>query len=180
MTEVRELLESAAGAVPEDTDVPLAAVLAAGRRRVRRRRLAVAGTGAATAAALLLAGLPLDRAPGGGPGPVDAVRAARGGGSGPVGTGDTTCGDVRFDKAELPGRRVTADNGDWPTAQAADLLALHGWPRAVPYDAARWTVVVNGNAGVLVASLPGAKPRYLSIHRGPNNSWIAGVPCTPH
>ena len=87
---------------------------------------------------------------------------------------------MRFDKAELPGRRVTVDNGDWPTEQAADLLGLHGWPRAVPYDAARWTVVVNGNAGVLVASLPGAQPRYLSITRGPNNSWIAGVPCTPH
>jgi hypothetical protein len=71
------------------------------------------------------------------------------------------------------------DNGDWPTEQAADLLGLHGWPRAVPYSAAHWTVVTNGADGVLVASLPGAKPRYLSIHRGPNNSWIAGVPCTP-
>jgi hypothetical protein len=178
VTEVRELLESAAGAVPEDTDVPLAAVLAAGRRRVRGRRLAVAGAGAATAAALLLAGLPLDRSAGGGlPGSVDAVRAGSGGGT--TLTGDTRCGDVRFDKAKLPGRKVTADNGDWPTEQAADLLGLHGWPRAVPYDAARWTVVVNGPVGVLVASLPGAKPRYLSIHRGPNNSWIAGVPCTP-
>ncbi len=72
------------------------------------------------------------------------------------------------------------DNGDWPTERAADLLALHGWPRAVPYDAARWTVVLNGDDGVLVASLPGEPPRYLPIHRGPNNSWIAGVPCSPH
>jgi hypothetical protein len=178
VTEVRELLESAAEAVPEDADVPLAAVLAAGRRRVRGRRLAVAGAGAATVAALLLTGLPLDRGPAGGlTGPVDAITAGGGGAS--TGSGDTECGGVRFDRSTLPGRTVTVDNGDWPTEQAADLLALHGWPRAVPYAAARWTVVVNGDAGVLVASLPGAKPRYLSIHRGPNNSWIAGVPCTP-
>ena len=86
---------------------------------------------------------------------------------------------MTFDKRRLPGRTVTVDNGDWPTEQAADLLGLHGWPRAVPYDEARWTVVVNGDEGVLVASLPGAKPRYLSIRKGPNNSWTAGVPCTP-
>jgi hypothetical protein len=180
MTEVRELLESAAGAVPEDTAVPLDAVLAAGRRRVRQRRLAVTGAGAATAAAVLLAGVPaVLNDPAGGPSrTADAVSA--GGGSGRARVGDTTCGDVTFDRADLPGRRVTVDNGDWPTEQAADLLALHGWPRAVPYDAARWTVVLNGNTGVLVASLPGAKPRYLSIHEGPNNAWIAGVPCTPH
>lgn len=177
MTDVRELLEAAAGTVPADADVPLEAVVAAGRRRVRGRRMAVAGAGAATVAAVLLAGLPLHRAPDGGlPASVDAIT----GGGAPAASGDTSCGNVRFDKARLPGRKVTVDNGDWPTEQAADLLALHGWPRAVPYDVARWTVVVNGNTGVLVASLPGAKPRYLSIHRGPNNSWIAGVPCTPH
>jgi hypothetical protein len=148
---------------------------------VRGRRLAVAGAGAATVAALLLTGLPLDRGSGGGlPGSVDAVMAGGGGGGTPTGAGDTECGGVRFDRADLPGRKVTADNGDWPTRQAADLLGLHGWPRAVPYDAARWTVVVNGPVGVLVASLPGAKPRYLSIHRGPNNSWTAGLPCTPN
>jgi hypothetical protein len=176
VTEVRELLESAAGAVPAETEVPLAAVLAAGRRRVWRRRLVVAGAGVATAAAVLLAGVPTGHgARGGLPGAVDALA----GGSGRALVGDTTCGDVTFDRAKLPGRRVTMDNGDWPTEQAADLLALHGWPRAVPYAEARWTVVVNGDAGVLVASLPGAKPRYLTIHRGANNSWIAGVPCTP-
>lgn len=174
MTDVRELLDSAAEAVPEDTAVPLEAVLAAGRRRVRGRRLAIAGAGVATAAAVLVIGLPLDRAPGGGlPGSVAAIRAGA-----PAAAGDTTCGDVTFDRARLPGRRVTVDNGDWPTEQAADLLALHGWPRAVPYDLAPWTVVLNGNDGVLVATLPGAAPRYLSIHKGPNNSWIAGVPCT--
>jgi hypothetical protein len=177
VTDVRELLDSAAGAVPEDTAVPLEAVVAAGRRRVRGRRLAVAGAGVVTAAAVLVVGLPLHRASDGG---LPASVAAIGGGGARIGAGDTTCGDVTFDKAGLPGRRVTVDNGDWPTEQAADLLALHGWPRAVPYDAARWTVVINGNGGVLVASLPGAKPRYLAIHKGPNNSWIAGVPCTPH
>jgi hypothetical protein len=178
VTEVRELLESAAAAAPEPDEVPLDAVLAAGRRRVRRRRLTVGGAGVAAAAVVLVAGLPgLPGAPGGGlPGTVDAITS---GGGSVTRAGDTTCGDATFDRAKLPGRRVTVDNGDWPTEQAADLLALHGWPRAVPYDAARWTVVVNGDAGVLVASLPGAKPRYLSIHKGPNNSWLAGVPCTP-
>jgi hypothetical protein len=176
MTEVRDLLESAAE--PEEpVEVPLAAVLAAGRRRVRQRRLAITGAGIAAATAVLLATLPtLHAAPGGLPGSVDALAGSRG----RAPAGDTTCADVTFDRAKLPGRRVTVDNGDWPTEQAADLLALHGWPRAVPYDAARWTVVLNGNAGVLVASLPGAKPRYLSIHKGPNNSWLAGVPCSPH
>jgi hypothetical protein len=175
VTDVRELLDSAAEAVPEDTAVPLEAVLAAGQRRVRGRRLAVAGAGVATVAAVLVVGLPLHRAPDGGlPTSVAAVS-----GGARTASGDTTCGGVTFDKAELPGRRVTVDNGDWPTEQAADLMGLRGWPRAVPYDLAHWTVVLNGNDGVLVASLPGAAPRYLSIHRGPNNSWIAGVPCFP-
>jgi hypothetical protein len=175
VTEVRELLESTASALPAETqDVPLEAVLAAGRRRVRRRRLAVGGAGVA-AAAVLLGTLPVSQGAGGAPAGVDALT---GGGRAPV--GDTTCGDVTFDKARLPGRRVTVDNGDWPTEQAADLLALHGWPRAVPYAAAHWTVVTNGDDAVLVASLPGAPRRYLPIHKAPGGGWLVGPPCTPH
>jgi hypothetical protein len=176
VTEVRELLESTASALPAETrDVPLRAVLAAGRRRVRRRRLAVGAAGAA-AAAVLLTALPISAGGGTSPAGVDGLT----GGSGRVPVGDTTCGDVTFDKAELPGRRVTVDNGDWPTGQAADLLALHGWPRAVPYAAAHWTVVTNGDAAVLVASLPGAPRRYLPIHKAAGGGWLVGPPCTPH
>jgi hypothetical protein len=184
VTEVRELLESAAAATPDPDEVPLAAVLAAGRRRVRRQRLAVAGAGVAAAAAVLLVTLPTGR---GGALP-DGVDGLTGGGGGttaapqptPTGTGDATCGGVRFDRSELPGRKVTVDNGDWPTAQAADLLALHGWPRAVPYDVAHWTQVTDGRAGVLVASLPGVGFRYLPIHKGPDGAWVVGAPCTPN
>jgi hypothetical protein len=175
VTEIRELLESTASALPAEAgDIPLAAVLAAGRRRVRRRRLAVGGAGVAVAA-VLLSTLPVWPGAGGAPAGVDALT----GGSGRAPVGDTTCGDVTFDKATLPGRRVTVD-GDWPTAQAADLLALHGWPRAVPYAAAHWTVVTNGDAAVLVASLPGAPRRYLPIHKATGGGWSVGPPCTPH
>jgi hypothetical protein len=171
VTEVRELLESTASALPAGAeDVPLEAVLAAGRGR-----LAAGGAGVA-AAAVLLSTLPVTHGAGGAPAGVDALT----GGSGRAPVGDTTCGDVTFDKAKLPGRRVTVDNGDWPTAQAADLLALHGWPRAVPYAAAHWTVVTNGDAAVLVASLPGAPRRYLPIHKASGGGWSVGPPCTPH
>jgi len=87
-------------------------------------------------------------------------------------------GDVRFDRAMLPGRTATPTNGDWPTAAAADLLRLHGWPRAVPFDIAHWTVVLNGNAGVLVAFLPGTGFGYLPIHRAAAG-WSVGPPCSP-
>jgi hypothetical protein len=43
-------------------------------------------------------------------------------------------------------------------AAAADLLRLYGWPRAVPFDVARWTVVLNVNAGVLVTACPARVP----------------------
>ena len=107
------------------------------------------------------------------------VVTAGGGGRLPAGGGDTVCGDVRFDKAELPGRTATPDNGDWPTAAAADLLGLRGWPRAVPYDIRHWTVVLNGNAGVLVAFLPGSGFHYLPIHKAAGGGWWVGPPCTP-
>jgi hypothetical protein len=97
----------------------------------------------------------------------------------PAGRGDTVCGDVRFDRARLPGRTVTPANGDWPTAAAANLLRLHGWPRAVPFDVARWTAVLTGDAGVLVALLPGSGFHYLPIHKAPGGGWSVGPPCTP-
>jgi hypothetical protein len=105
--------------------------------------------------------------------------AGGGGGRLPSGTGEAVCGDVRVEKSRLPGRRVTADNGDWPTAAAADLMQLHGWPRAVPFDVAHWTVVTSGDAGLLVASLPGSGFHYLPIHRKPGGGWSVGPPCVP-
>lgn len=153
---------------------------ASGRWRV----LAVLGAGVATAAAVLAVALPLSASA---PSSSSSSSGTRAGGgaaaatsSSPLGTGDTVCGDVRFDKAKLPGRRATVDNGDWPTAAAADLLRLHGWPRAVPYDVAQWTVVTDGAAGVLVASLPGSGFHYLPIHKAADGSWAVGPPCTPH
>ena len=168
MTEVRELLEAAAD-VTVPAEPPVAAVLAAGRRRVRRRRVTVAGAGLA-AAAVALAVPPLvpelhQRAG------VQALLPDRW-------DGDTECGDVRFDRSQLPGRPVDADM-ELPTEEAADLLQLHGWPRAVPYVAARWTVVYRGDTGLLVATAAGEKTRYLPIHRDAGRNWVAGPPCTP-
>jgi hypothetical protein len=187
VTDVRELLESAAAAGPEPApdEVPVEAVLAAGRRQVRRRRLVVGGAGAAAAVAVLAVAVPLSTGSSGGRLP-DGVSGLSGGGGHatvapaalPTGTGATTCGPVRFDKAQLPGRTVTVD-GDWPTARAADLLSLHGWPRAVPFDVGRWTQITDGKAGVLVASLPGAGYRYLPVQRGAGGEWVVGPPCTP-
>jgi hypothetical protein len=182
VTEVRELLESAASTA-EPGEVPVAAVLAAGRRRVRQRRLAAAGAGVA-AAAVLLVTLPGTTHGGALPNSVDGMTGGGGGSAAapvpdPTGTGSAQCGDVRFDRSKLPGRTVTVDNGDWPTDRAADLLALHGWPRAAPYEMARWTQVTDGRAGVLVASLPGTGYRYLPIHRGLDGTWVLGAPCTP-
>jgi DNA-directed RNA polymerase specialized sigma24 family protein len=77
-----------------------------------------------------------------------------------------------------PGRPV-ADGSDLPTEAAADLLSLHGWPRAVPYAKASWTVVYRGDSGLLVAAVRGEKTRYLPIHRDAGYNWIAGPPCTP-
>ncbi len=152
----------------------------------RRRVLAVLGAFLAGVAAVLAVLLPLSRtAPAAPAGPAGAETAktgvvtAGGGGRLPVGSGDTVCGDVRFDKAKLPGRTATVANGDWPTAAAADLLRLHGWPRAVPFDVARWTVVLSDDAGVLVTFLPGSGFHYLPIHKAAGGGWSVGPPCTP-
>ena len=151
---------------------------ASGRPRV----LAVAGAFLAVVAAVLAVVLPLSHSQAA-PARADTATAgtvtAGGGGRLPVGSGDTVCGGVRFDRARLPGRTATPTNGDWPTAAAADLLRLHGWPRAVPFDMARWTVVLNGNAGVLVAFLPGTGFGYLPIHKAAGGGWSVGQPSTP-
>lgn len=152
---------------------------ASGRRRV----LAVSGAFLAAVAAVLAVALPLSGSPAA-PAPAGgaktgAVVAAGGGGRLPTGSGDTVCGDVRFDRSELPGRLATPANGDWPTAAAADLLRLRGWPRAVPFDIAHWTVVRHGDAGVLVAFLPGPGFGYLPIHKAAGGGWSVGPPCTP-
>jgi hypothetical protein len=151
----------------------------------RPRVLTVTGAFLAAVAAVLAVVLPLARsqaAPARADTRADTADTgtvtAGGGGRLPVGSGDTVCGDVRFDRARLPGRTATPTNGDWPTAAAADLLRLHGWPRAVPFDIARWTVVLNGNAGVLVAFLPGSGFGYLPIHKVAAG-WSVGPPCTP-
>ena len=154
---------------------------ASGRRRV----LAVSGAFLAAVAAVLAVVLPLSSSPAAPARAADTaatteVAAAGGGGRLPGGgTGDTVCGDVRFDRSELPGRTATPANGDWPTAAAADLLRLRGWPRAVPFDVAHWTVVVHGGAGVLVAFLPGRGFGYLPIHQAAGGGWSVGPPCTP-
>jgi hypothetical protein len=155
-------------------------VHASGRQRV----LAVSGAFLAAVAAVLAVVLPLSGSPSpAAPAGADAARTgivtAGSGGRLPVGSGDAVCGDVRFDRAALPGRTVTPANGDWPTAAAADLLRLHGWPRAVPFDVAHWTVVLRGNAGVLVAFLPGSGFHYLPIHKAAGGGWSVGPPCTP-
>ena len=142
----------------------------------RRRALAVGGAFLAAVAAVLAVMLPASRTAPAGAG---TTVTAGGGGRLPAGHGDVVCGDVRFDRAELPGREATLANGDWPTAAAADMLRLHGWPRAVPFDVARWTVVLTGDAGVLVASLPGSGFHYLPIHKAAAGGWSVGPPCTP-
>ena len=163
----------------------------------RRRGLTISAAFPVAVATMLAVVLPLSHgAPAAAPGPAKtgAVRAdgtgpigrgdtavvtAGGAGRLPVGRGDTVCGDVRFDKAELPGRTATPANGDWPTAAAADLLQLRGWQRAVPYDITRWTVVLNGDAGMLVVFLPGSGFHYLPIHGAAGGGWSVGPPCTP-
>jgi len=154
-------------------------VHASGRRRV----LAVSGAFLAAVALVFAVAAPLSGSPAA-PARADAattgaVVAAGGGGRLPAGSGDTVCGDVRFDRSQLPGRTATPANGDWPTAAAADLLRLRGWPRAVPFDVAHWTVVLNGTAGVLVAFLPGTGFGYLPIHQAAGGGWSVGPPCTP-
>jgi hypothetical protein len=141
----------------------------------RRRVLAVCGALLAAVAVLVAVVLPLSSSQA-----APARDGATAGGAGrlPAGDGDTVCGDVRFDRADLPGRPATVANGDWPTAAAADLLHLYGWPRAVPFDVTQWTVVLSGNAGVLVAFLPGSGFHYLPIHRAAGGDWTAGAPCT--
>jgi hypothetical protein len=147
----------------------------------RPRVLTVSGAFLAAVATVLAVALPLSRSQAA-PARADTADTgpvtAGGGGRLPAGSGDTVCGDVRFDRARLPGRTATPTNGDWPTAAAADLLRLHGWPRAVPFDIAHWTVVLNGNAGVLVAFLPGSGFGYLPIHKAAAG-WSVGPPCTP-
>jgi hypothetical protein len=152
----------------------------------RGRGLAVSGAFLAAVAAVLAVVLPLSssqaapaRAGGATTGATTGTVTAGGGGRRPAGSGDTVCGDVRFDRSELPGRTATVANGDWPTAAAADLLRLRGWPRAVPFDVAHWTVVLHGNAGVLVAFLPGSGFGYLPIHKAAGGGWSVGPPCTP-
>jgi uncharacterized membrane protein len=151
----------------------------------RVRSLVVGGAFLAAVAMVLAVTLPLSAsraAPAGADtAGTEATTGIANGGGGrlPAGHGDAVCGDVRFDRASLPGRTVTPANGDWPTAAAADLLRLHGWPRAVPFDVAHWTVVLTGDAGVLVAALPGSGFHYLPMHRKAAGGWSVGRPCTP-
>lgn len=90
---------------------------------------------------------------------------------------DTVCGIARFDRADLPGRPVRAGE-DWPTQRAADQLALHGWPRAVPYAVRRWTVVVAGDSAVLVTRAGGATV-HLPVVRDRSGDWTVGPACEP-
>jgi hypothetical protein len=152
----------------------------------RRRGLAASGAFLAVVAAVVAVVLPLSslqaasaRADSATTGATTGTVTAGGGRRLPARSGDTVCGDVRFDRSELPGRAATVANGDWPTAAAADLLRLRGWPRAVPFDVAHWTVVLHGNAGVLVAFLPGSGFGYLPIHKVAGAGWSVGPPCTP-
>ena len=92
--------------------------------------------------------------------------------------GDVRCGGVLFDRAALPGRPLGAAEEAGPRVRLADALDLHGWPRAVPYDAATWTVVAAGDDGVLVATVPGRPAVYLPGRRQSGGDWIAGPPCT--
>ena len=87
---------------------------AIGRRRALTISAACSAAVAAVLAVVFAVVLPLSHAaPAAARGPAGAgVVTAGGGGRLPAGGGDTVCGDVRFDKAELPGRTATPDNGD--------------------------------------------------------------------
>jgi|SRR5215207_7777556 len=170
MTEVRELLDRAADEVTDPGEPPVAAIVAAGRRRVRRRLAVVSGAGVATAALLVgVLALPASE-PAREPAGTQAVQGHQGGSA-------TPCGGP-LDRSALPGRTVRAEDG-LPTGAAADLLRLHGWPRAVPYDVARWTLVTDGDTGALVAWAGGSPSRYLAVVRESGTWRIVGGPCTP-
>jgi len=143
-----------------------------------RRRFAMWVLTLATAAVLAGASA-VQPGSGAGAAGAGAAAAAGTGGGGGAGNGDTDCGGVRFDRASLPGRPLGSAEEAGPTGRVADALGLRGWPRAVPYDAARWTVVTVGDAGVLVATASGQPTRYLPIRRQPTGDWLAGRPCTP-
>jgi hypothetical protein len=172
-TEVRKLLDLAADRVAADpSEAPVAAVLAAGRRRTSRRRVAALGGAAGVAAAVAAGVLGAQLAE---PGAAGGPAALLGGG----GDGDTVCGGVRFDRAQLPGRPLQPGDRFGTTAELADLLRLHGWPRAVPYDAAVWTVLTGRGDALLVARRPDGDIRYLPVRRQRDGSWAAEAPCTP-
>lgn len=168
MTEVRELLDRAVEEIADPVGgPPVGAIVAAGRRRVRHRLAAYSGAAAATVAVLVGVLAPLSP---------EAVRA-------PAGTPALRGGDggwcaVRLDRFPLPGRAVRAGDG-LPTNAAADLLRLHGWPRAVPYDVARWTLAADGDDGALIAWTDGSPYRYLPVARRDGTWEIVGGPCTP-
>jgi hypothetical protein len=166
VTDVRELLELAAG--DEAGEPPVARIVAAGRRRARRRTVAV--TGGAAAVTAVLAGMLLVPPPT----PTAGVPAM----TFPTATAAAPPCAVTVDRDRLPGRPVSAGDG-YPTSAAADVLRLHGWPRAVPYDLARWTVVTDGNTGVLVAWDAGRPVRYIPIVRIGGTWTTDGPPCTP-
>ena len=156
---------------------------ASGRRRV----LAVFAAYLAAVAAVLAVLLPLSHAaptaPAAPAAPAETAKTgvvtAGGGGRLPAGSGDAVCGDVRFDRAKLPGRTVTVANGDWPTAAAADLLRLYGWPRAVPFDVGaldRRAQRRRRGAGHLPARLRVPLP---ADPQGRRRGLVGRPPCTP-
>jgi len=149
---------------------PVDDVVAAGRDRVRRRRRRVL-TGAAAAAVAVVAGalaIPRLASPG------DPAALLGGGRS-----EDMVCGGVRFDRADLPGRPLRKDDRFVDRASLADLLWLDGWPRAVPLDAAEWTVLAGRGDALLVARMPSGEMRYLPVVRERDGSWTPNPPCTP-
>ena len=168
---VRNLLEMAADRVTGEVPAaPVDDVVAAGRDRVRRRRRRVL-TGAAAAAVAVVAGalaIPRLASPG------DPAALLGGGRS-----EDMVCGGVRFDRADLPGRPLRKDDRFVDRASLADLLWLDGWPRAVPLDAAEWTVLAGRGDALLVARMPSGEMRYLPVVRERDGSWTPNPPCTP-
>ena len=175
--QVRELLDLAADRVTGDLtarpEAPVAAVVSAGRDRARRRRLRALGGAAGAVLAVAAGGLAVQQFGAdtdGGP-----VTLLTGRGS----EGDRVCGGVRFDRAQLPGRPLREDDPFGDLGDLADLLWLHGWPRAVPLDAASWTVLTGRGDALLVARMPSGEVRYLPVTRQRDGSWLAGAPCTP-
>lgn len=90
-----------------------------------------------------------------------------------------TCGGLRLNPADLPGRPIAATERSGPAEGVAAVLRLSEWTRNSPYRAASWFAVDTGPGTALLVARTDTD-HYFPLHRRPDTHWQIDTPCTLH